>query len=95
MHYPSIREGGRVSEAARVFKVGRVTLYGWLKREDLSPRPAARRRRKLDWEALREDMKTHPDLLLRERAATFHVRPSAIFYASKRMGFSHKKNAAV
>ena len=90
-----VREGGRVSEASRLFKIGRVTLYGWLKRGSLSPKRHGRRKRKLDWAALREDMTAHPDLLLRERAAKFHVHPSAIFYACRQMGFSHKKNTAL
>lgn len=91
-----IQAGGSKSEASRRFSVSRQTIYNWLSLRSLAPvKVIHRRKRKLDWEALRRDMMDNPDLLLRERAATFHVRPSAIFYACKRMGFSHKKNTAV
>ena len=51
-----------------------------------------RRRRKLDWEALKEDVRRYPDKLLRERATTFGVYINAIDYALKQMKITHKKN---
>jgi len=91
-----IQEGGSKIEASRRFSVSRQTIYNWLSLPSLAPvKVVHRRKRKLDWEALRRDMVDNPDLLLRERAARLGVRVSAIFYACKQMGFSHKKNTAV
>ena len=65
-----IHEGGSKREAARLFKVNPDTIYEWLKRgDDLSPRPAKTRRRKLDKAVLAQHVEEHPDALLRERAA--------------------------
>src|ERR1700756_3684211 len=79
-----VKEGGSKLEAARLFKVHPETVYEWLKRgEDLSPRPAKTRRRKIDKEALRRHVREYPDAFLRERAAVFKVTPEAIFYLMK------------
>ncbi len=76
-----VKEGGSKLEAARVFKVNPDTIYEWLKRgEDLTPRPAQRRRRKIDRVALEAHVSKHPDAFLRERAAHFKVDPSTISY---------------
>lgn len=76
-----IKEGGSKLEAARVFKVNPDTIYEWLKRgDDLLPRPAKTRRRKIDRGALEAHVSKHPDALLRERASTFKVDPSTISY---------------
>ena len=76
-----IKEGRSKLEAARVFKVNPDTIYEWLKRgDDLSPRPAKTRRRKIDRAALAAHVAKHPDLFLRERAAHFGVDPSVISY---------------
>ena len=81
-----VREGGSKREAARLFRVNPDTVYEWLKRgEDLSPRPAKVRRRKIDKEVLKRHVQECPDALLRERAVVFKVDPSAIFYALKSM----------
>jgi putative transposase len=91
-----IKEGGSKSEASRRFRVSRQTIYNWLSLPTLAPvKMVHRRKRKLDWEALRQDMLDNPDVLLRERAVKFGVRPNAIFYAVKQMDFSHKKNTAL
>lgn len=63
-----IKEGRSKLEAARVFKVNPDTLYEWLKRgEDLIPRPAKARKRKIDRAALLAHVGKYPDLILRER----------------------------
>ncbi|MCB0375882.1 MAG: helix-turn-helix domain-containing protein [Sinomicrobium sp.] len=81
-----VSEGGSKLEAARLFKVHPDTIYEWLKRgEDLSPRPAMTRKRKIDKTALARHVKEHPDALLRERAAVFKVTPEAVFYALRAM----------
>ncbi|MCB1551361.1 MAG: IS630 family transposase, partial [Alphaproteobacteria bacterium] len=74
-----IKEGGSKLDAARVFKVNPDTIYEWLKRgEDLSPRPAKTRKRKIDRAALEVHVQKHPDAFLRERAVHFKVDPSTI-----------------
>lgn len=86
------REGGSKTEAALRFRVHRVTVYSWLKAESLEPKKHGRRKRKLDWAALERDIKAHPDKLLRERAEAFGVAVNAIWYATKQLNISHKKN---
>ncbi len=86
-----VTEGGSKREAARLFKVSPNTIYEWLKLgEDLSPRPAATRRRKIDQGALARHVREHPDALLRERAAHFGVHVNAIWLAMRRQGFVKK-----
>jgi len=87
-----VRSGGKKSEAARRFKVCRSAVYDWLRAESLAPKRHGRRKRKLDWEALKHDISEYPDKILRERAEQFGVREYAIEYACKQMKISHKKN---
>jgi putative transposase len=32
-----VKAGGKVSEAAKIYKIGRASIHRWLKRVDLSP----------------------------------------------------------
>lgn len=81
-----VKEGGSKLEAARLFKIHPETVYEWLKRgEDLSPRQAKVRQRKIDKDALRRHVRECPDALLRERALVFRVTPEAICYLMKTM----------
>jgi putative transposase len=88
-----VEEGGSVSKAARVYQVGRATIYRWLSREDLKPTQVKRRKRKLDWDALRKDVEQNPDTKLADRAQKFGVRTNAIFYALKEMKITRKKKS--
>ena len=90
-----VREGGSKAEAARRFDVSRSAVYDWLNRETLEPKAHGRRRRKLDWEALKADVKARPDALLRERAERFDVHHSSIAYALGQMKITVKKNTAL
>ena len=86
-----MQEGGSKREAARLFKVSPNTVYEWLKRgDDLLPRPAKTRKRKLDKEALERHVQKNPDALLRERAAHFGVGVNTIWVAMRRKGFVKK-----
>jgi putative transposase len=86
-----VEEGGSKRDAARLFKISPNTVYEWLKRaEDLRPRPALSRIRKMDKAALRQHVQDNPDALLRERAALFGVSPVAVFCAMKKMKFVKK-----
>jgi len=86
-----VKNGGGKAEAARRFGVARSCVYDWLDRSDLNPKKQGRRKRKLDWAAVHRHIETHPDLLLRERAAIFGVRIYSLQYACKHMRISHKK----
>ena len=90
-----IEEGMSKREAARLFKISPNTIYEWLKRgDDLSPRPAKTRRRKLDKAALARHVEENPDALLRERAAHFGVGVNTVWVAMRRTGFV-KKTASI
>lgn len=86
---------GSVSKAAKLYKVGRATIYRWLNRADLQPTVVKRRKRKLDWDALRQDVEQNPDAKLVDRALKFGVRPSAICYALKAMKLTRKKRSTL
>ncbi len=90
-----IKEGMGKREAARLFKISPNTLYEWLKRgDDLSPRPAKTRRRRLDKAALERHVHDNPSDILRERAAHFNVGVNTVWVAMRRLGFV-KKTAPV
>ena len=87
-----VKNGGSRAEASRTFKVSIWSVYDWLGRQDLKPIEVKSRKRKMDWEALKEHTKHYPDLTLKERADHFGVRPFAISYAFKKMNITHKKS---
>lgn len=86
-----VEEGGSISKASTIYKIGRATIYRWMNREYLKPTKVKRRKRKLDWERLRKDIEENPHLKLTDRAQKFGVRPSAICYALKTMKITRKK----
>ena len=90
-----IDNGGRVSSAAKIFGIHRTSIYRWLGQKDLTPIKVERRKRKLDWEALEEDVKNHPDLRLCERAKKFGVHTSSVGYALKKLNITRKKRAEI
>ena len=89
-----VRRGGGRTEAARIFKVSRMTIHRWLGMDDLTPKPARERRRKLDKAALARHVLEHPEALLRERAEAFGMSINAIWVALKKLRIT-KKNDAV
>ncbi len=84
-----VENGGSPSKAAEVFQVGRASIYRWLER--IEPIEVKRRNRKLDWKALEQDVQINPEARLIDRGQQFRVRPSAIFYALKKMKITRKK----
>ena len=88
-----VNQGGSKAEAARLYGIGRQTLYNWLGSEDLRPQAPGFRRRKLDKEALRAHVRDYPDALLRERAAHFGVHINAIWVALQQMSIVKKNDA--
>ncbi len=87
-----VEKGGSVAKAARIFQVGRASIYRWLGSEDLETKKVKRRKRKLDWEALEKEVQINPEVRLIDRAKQFGVRPNAISYALKKMKITRKKN---
>ena len=90
-----VKSGMGKREAARLFGISPNTIYEWLKRgDDLAPRYAATRQRKLDKAALAAHVEAHPSALLRERAAHLGVGVNTVWVAMKKLGFV-KKTAPV
>lgn len=87
-----VRGGGSPTQAARLFKVGKTTLYRWLGSADLHPKPAKERRRKLDKVALAAHVCDYPDALLKERAAHFGVCINAIWMALRKLKIIKKND---
>ena len=56
-----IENGGSILSTAKIYKVGRYTIYRWLARVELKPTKVTRRQRKLDWQASEQDVKENPD----------------------------------
>src|SRR4028118_2299951 len=90
-----VENGGRIARATGLFQVGRATIYRWLGRTELRAIKVKRRKRKLDWKALENDVKENPDARLIDRAKKFKVRPSARSYALKEMKITRKKKNGV
>tara|TARA_R110002072_G_scaffold81605_5_gene186701 strand:+ start:973 stop:1284 length:312 start_codon:yes stop_codon:yes gene_type:complete len=88
-----IADGGSKSEAVRIFKISRDTLYRWLNAEDLRPKVHGERNRKIDKVALRKHVEDHPDMYLHERSALFNVGISGMHYALKRLGIVKKRTS--
>ena len=86
-----IENGGKVTQAAKMFGIGRATIYRWLNRPNLEVTKVEHRKRKLDWEALEKDVKLNPDEKLIERGKKFGVHTTAIWYALKKMKITRKK----
>jgi transposase len=68
-----VRKGGSRAEAVQRYKVSRRSVYNWLEAESLKPKKQGRRKRKLDWAALQQDIDAHPDKILHQRAEAFGV----------------------
>ena len=86
-----VSDGGSKSEAVRLFKISRDTLYRWLNAEDLKPKKHSLRHRKLDKKALQKHVEEHPDMFLHERAEAFGVHTSSISRALKTLGIVKKR----
>lgn len=80
-----IEEGGSKTEACKIFKISRTSLYRWLNSPTLERKTGFTRRRKIDATALRAHVKAHPQMYLRERAAHFGVAVNTMHYALKRL----------
>ncbi len=90
-----VKDGGSKAEASRRYEVSLWCVNDWCQRQDLTPKPQPRRQRKLDWEALSRHIEEYPDALLRERAQHFGVHINAIWYATRQMKLTRKKNSKI
>ena len=87
-----LQQGGQVTQAAKLFQVGRATIYRWLGRDNLAPTVVSRRPHRLDWDALEADVRAYPNDRLIDRSQRFGVGISTIAYALKRLNITRKKN---
>ncbi|MBF0284505.1 MAG: helix-turn-helix domain-containing protein [Magnetococcales bacterium] len=88
-----VKNGGRKTDAVRVFNVGRRTVYNWLARADLAPKVRDSHDRKLKKEELAAHVQAFPDAFLRERAQHFGVRTSTVWAALQQMKIRKKNDA--
>ena len=78
------------SETAQRFGVGQASVVRWS--QNLEPKRTRNKPTvKLNWEALAQDVKEHPDSYQYERAARFGVSRQGIAYALKKLNISRKK----
>jgi len=85
-----VKEGHSQSEAARVFKINRSTIYRWQQRQQLAPQLAPARQRKLVKAELLRLVKEQNDARLIDYAEQLGVSPIAIWKAFKRWGIVKK-----
>ncbi len=91
-----VRGGGSKAEAARRFGVHHGCVFDWITRDRLeAKKPGPRKAHKLDMEALQQAVECQPEVMGKELAVHFGVRPSTICYALKRLNISRKKNLDV
>ncbi|MFZ1493342.1 MAG: IS630 transposase-related protein [Candidatus Competibacter denitrificans] len=89
----AVRERDQLSiaQVAERFAVGKASVMRWLTR--IERKPSGLRQRKLDMEALKQDLRAYPDAYQYERAARLGVTQNAICYALKhKLRVSYKKN---
>ena len=88
-----IAAGGKQSEACKLFGICRDTIYRWVNDPTAAQTPGPKGPRKLDEQALLEDVRLYPDKLLRERAQDFNMSINGIWVALKRLEV--KKNTRI
>ena len=91
-----VEKGGFKAEAARIFGVSLWCVNDWCNRNNLAPKThPPRKKRKLNWDALKTHTQIYPDAFLRERAEHFGVHIHAIEYALKQMNLTRKKKPSL
>ena len=88
-----VKSGRSRVDVSNFLGISVQTIYRWMHADDLAPKKHGPRHRKIDKAALRAHVRDFPDALLRERAAHFGVRISAIGYALKVMNIVKKNDA--
>ena len=77
-------------ETAKRFKIGEASVARWSQR--IEPIRVERRVRKIDKEALREDVRKYPFAYQRERGRRLGVSQRAIHSALRNLGVTYKKS---
>jgi transposase len=93
-----VAAGGSKCQAARVFSLGRATIYIWLGQppDHQRGKPGPKSGHKIDRAKLARLIQQQPDLLLREMAQLMgDVSINGISCALKAMGVTRKKNVAL
>lgn len=87
------RECLTIQETSERFSVGVASIVRWLKQ----PEPKVTREgrpRKIDLDALAQDVSDNPDAYQHERAARFGVTQNTICLALQKLRITHKKSDA-
>ncbi len=91
----AIGRGESKTAVARMFGLDRKTIYNWLGRgDDLAPKLATTRLRKVDATKLKALVEATPDARLCDYAKSMGVSINAVHYQFKKMGMT-KKNDTV
>ena len=89
----AIKKGHSKAEVARMFGINRQTIYNWLSRgEDLTPRLAKTRKRKLVKADALKLMAERDDARLIDYAQQLGVSHVAVWHAFKRWGIVKKND---
>ena len=86
------KEGLTIAEVASRVEVGSASVVRWLKHVERKPHGS--RRRTIDLEALRQDVREYPAAYQHERAQRFGVAQNAIVVALKTLPGTYKKTAS-
>ncbi len=90
-----VESGGKITKAAKLFGIGRASIYRWLDREGLEATKVKNRQRKLDRKELEKDIKENPEAKLKLIAEKFGVSTTAIWGALKKIKITRKKKNCV
>jgi transposase len=89
-----VNAGNTKAEACKVFKIGKTTLYEWLKKlrnGSLERKKRVNKARKLDEKKLVQCVKECPDKTISEMAAEFKLSKNCIWKGLKRLKITRKK----
>ena len=85
------KENLSFDEVAKKFGLSKTTVFAWSKK--LAPQKTRdTKARKIDMEALKQDIELHPDSYCYERARRLGASPTGIRDAQYRLGVTYKKN---
>ncbi|BFD47609.1 MAG: IS630 transposase-related protein [Wolbachia endosymbiont of Sergentomyia squamirostris] len=89
-----VNSGHSKAEVCRVFKIGKNTIFEWLKKlknGSLERKKRENKARKLDEQKLIEYIKKHPDRIMSEIAKDFKLSKNCIWKGLKRLKITRKK----
>ena len=91
-----VNEGGSKTEAARIFKIARSSVYRFLDAHEqgqLEPKPCGGSEKRFTSEKLQNAVADKPSATLDELGATIGVTRSAIWKRLRQIGITRKKNS--